>query len=170
VSHPILPWRPEDTAARHNWRRGLHAAIAINLAAAVALFGAADALAAAGTAVPAKYDPLHRLRGWHVLGQDVGALLAAHPGLTLLADDRELLAAAHTWMARTLDLRQPGRGVGGFVTWGPDAAGRMDWRDDPSLLTGAAGVALALLAAIAPVEPAWDRVLLLSPRDPRREG
>ena len=84
--------------------------------------------------------------------------------------DRELLAAAHTWMARTLDLRQPGRGVGGFVTWGPDAAGRMDWRDDPSLLTGAAGVALALLAAIAPVEPAWDRVLLLSPRDPRREG
>jgi 4-amino-4-deoxy-L-arabinose transferase-like glycosyltransferase len=80
-------------ALGHNWRRGLHAAIAINLAAAVALFGAADALAAAGTAVPAKYDPLHRLRGWRALGQQVSAVMAAHPGLTLLADDRELLAA-----------------------------------------------------------------------------
>jgi hypothetical protein len=80
-------------ALGHNWRRGLHAAIAINLAAAVALFGAADALAAAGTAVPAKYDPLHRLRGWRALGQQVSAVMAEHPGLTLLADDRELLAA-----------------------------------------------------------------------------
>jgi len=53
----------------------------------------ADALAAAGIRVPAKYDPLHRLRGWQALGNEVSALLAAHPGLTLLADDRELLAA-----------------------------------------------------------------------------
>ena len=52
-----------------------------------------DALAAAGIAVPAKYDPLHRLRGWRELGDSVAALLTAHPGLTLLADDRELLAA-----------------------------------------------------------------------------
>jgi hypothetical protein len=43
--------------------------------------------------VPAKYDPLHRLRGWRDLGHSVAALLAAHPGLTLMADDRELLAA-----------------------------------------------------------------------------
>jgi lantibiotic modifying enzyme len=77
--------------------------------------------------------------------------------------DPELLAAARTWMERALDLREPGRGVAGFVTWGPDATGAMDWRDDPSLLTGAAGVALALLAATTSVEPAWDRVLLLSP-------
>ena len=52
-----------------------------------------DALAAAGIAVPAKYDPLHRLRGWRELGERYRGLLAAHPGLTLLADDRELLAA-----------------------------------------------------------------------------
>ena len=34
--------------------------------------------------------------------------------------------------------------------------------DHPGLLDGAAGVALALLAAAAPVEPSWDQVLLLS--------
>ena len=33
------------------------------------------------------------LRGWRELGESVSALLAAHPGLTLLADDREILAA-----------------------------------------------------------------------------
>ncbi|HTT78890.1 MAG TPA: glycosyltransferase family 39 protein [Stellaceae bacterium] len=75
------------------WRGWLTAAIAINLAAAVALFGMTDALEAVGIAVPAKYDPLHRLRGWNRLGRQVSALLAAHPGLTLLADDRELIAA-----------------------------------------------------------------------------
>ena len=74
------------------WRRWLRASIALNLGAAVALFGTVDALAAIGVAVPAKYDPLHRLRGGRDLGSGVAALLAAHPGLTLLADDRELLA------------------------------------------------------------------------------
>ena len=75
------------------WRRFLQAAIALNVLAAVLVFGMVDALAAVGVALPAQYDPLHRLRGWHDLGRQVGALLAAHPGLTLLADDRELLAA-----------------------------------------------------------------------------
>ena len=80
-------------ALGRGWRRWVLASIALNLAAAVALFGTTDALAAIGVAVPAKYDPLHRLRGWRELGQSVAAILAAHPGLTLLADDRELLAA-----------------------------------------------------------------------------
>jgi len=69
------------------------AAIGLNFAAAVAVFGGRDALAAAGIAVPAKYDPLHRLRGWRELGQQVAAQLRAYPGLKLLADDRELIAA-----------------------------------------------------------------------------
>jgi 4-amino-4-deoxy-L-arabinose transferase-like glycosyltransferase len=80
-------------AVGRGWRRWLEAAIALNLAAAVVLFGMTDALAAVGIAVPAKYDPLHRLRGWRHLGAEVSALRAAHPGLTLLADDRELIAA-----------------------------------------------------------------------------
>jgi hypothetical protein len=34
------------------------------------------------------------------------------------------------------------------------------WDDDPTFLTGAAGVGLALLAAIEDVEPRWDALLL----------
>jgi len=80
-------------AIARGWRNWVGAGVALNLMAAIALFGTADALAAIGVAVPAKYDPLHRLRGWRELGQEVGAILRTHPGLTLLADDRELLAA-----------------------------------------------------------------------------
>ena len=75
------------------WRRALAVAVALDLAAGAAVLCGTEAVAAAGVAVPAKYDPLHRLRGWRGLGERVGAELAAHPGLTLLADDRELLAA-----------------------------------------------------------------------------
>jgi hypothetical protein len=82
-----------SAALARGWRRMLIFSIALHLAAAVAIFGGSEAIAAAGTAVPAKYDPLHRLRGWRTLGDQVGEALAAHPGLTLMADDRELLAA-----------------------------------------------------------------------------
>ena len=80
-------------ALERGWRRALVWAVALDLGAAVLIFTAPEALAAAGIALPAKYDPLHRLRGWRDLGRQVAAVMAAHPGLTLLADDRELLAA-----------------------------------------------------------------------------
>ena len=37
-----------------------------------------------------------------------------------------------------------------------------NWTDNPGLLDGAPGVALALLAAFSEVEPCWDRLFLLS--------
>lgn len=37
---------------------------------------------------------------------------------------------------------------------------------DPSLLTGSAGIGLGLLAAVSRIEPAWDSLLLLSPLRP----
>jgi lantibiotic biosynthesis protein len=78
--------------------------------------------------------------------------------LSQATGDEALTAAAHAWLGRALALRHPdGRGVGGFLAW---AAARGGWWDDPGLLTGAAGVGLALLAAVSPVEPAWDRILL----------
>ena len=80
--------------ARHRgWRAAVMFSIALNLAAAAALFTGYQTLAAIGIALPEKYDPLQRLRGWHELGSAVGAALARHPGFTLFADDRELLAA-----------------------------------------------------------------------------
>jgi hypothetical protein len=70
--------------------------------------------------------------------------------------------AARFWLARTLQMRRPGRGVGGYEAWQLDDDGQVTWIADPGLLTGAAGIALALLAATTPVEPAWDRLLLVS--------
>jgi hypothetical protein len=82
-----------SAALARGWRRMLAFSIALHLAAAVVVFGGSEAIAAAGDRVPAKWDPLHRLRGWRRLGDQVSAQLAAHPGLRLMADDRELLAS-----------------------------------------------------------------------------
>ena len=81
-------------------------------------------------------------------------------GETLFAD------AARRWFHKTLELRQPGKGIAGFQAYYPGAiAGQTTgWVDDRSFLTGAEGIGLALLAAISTVEPAWDRLLLLSSR------
>jgi hypothetical protein len=77
-------------------------------------------------------------------------------------DEPELAEAARFWFERTLALRRPGHRVGGYRAWQPaDDSGRT-WRADPGLLTGAAGIALALLAATTALEPAWDRMLLVS--------
>ncbi len=70
--------------------------------------------------------------------------------------------AARTWFARALDLREPGNGIGGYLFWEPDDGGNMVRKASPGLLNGAAGVGLALLAAVTEVEPEWDRPLLAS--------
>jgi hypothetical protein len=70
--------------------------------------------------------------------------------------------AARFWLERTLAMRQPGRGIAGYLSWSPGKDGALTWQPEPGLLIGAAGVALALLAAATPVEPAWDHMLLVS--------
>jgi lantibiotic modifying enzyme len=69
--------------------------------------------------------------------------------------------AARSWLARAGDLRLPSCGVAGYRAYLP-LEGKEPWIDEPGFLTGAAGVALAFLAAATDIEPAWDRVLLLS--------
>ena len=60
----------------------------------------------------------------------------------------ELFAdAARRWYRLGLAMREPSQQV---------------WATDPGFLTGAAGVGLALLAAVTPVEPEWDRLLLVA--------
>jgi hypothetical protein len=78
---------------RRGWRSMIIFSIALHLVAVGLLFNAREALAVFGFQLPAEYDALHRLRGWRDLGSKVGQTLAAHPGLTLFADDREALAA-----------------------------------------------------------------------------
>jgi class I lanthipeptide synthase len=76
--------------------------------------------------------------------------------------DEALREAALFWLGRTLEMRQPGRGPGGFGAAETDAGGQTIWKPEPGFLTGSAGIGLALLAAITPVEPEWDRLMLLS--------
>jgi hypothetical protein len=82
--------------------------------------------------------------------------------------DPQLAEASRLWLERALQMRRPGRGIGGYEAWLPDDKGALSWAADPGLLTGAAGIALALLAATSAIEPAWDSMLLAAvPPRPR---
>src|SRR5262249_35842253 len=83
--------------------------------------------------------------------------------LAQASKEARLIDAARFWFEQTLAMSRPGQGVGGFQAWGPAPNGELAWWADPSFLTGAAGIGLALLAAATDVEPCWDRVLLLGP-------
>lgn len=72
----------------------------------------------------------------------------------------QLATAALHWYRRTLALREPGRGVGGFSRYDRSSA---TWDHSPGFLDGAAGIGLALIAAMTSVPPEWDAALLLSP-------
>jgi hypothetical protein len=82
--------------------------------------------------------------------------------------DRVLGDAARRWFSRTLELRTDG-GIGGYRAWSADRsvpwgneAPPLLWVNDTSFLEGASGIALALIASATDLEPAWDRLLLLS--------
>lgn len=74
--------------------------------------------------------------------------------------DEPLANAARFWFHRTLEMRHPERGIAGYAAFMPERSGEERWVDSPGLLEGAAGVALALLAATTSVEPNWDRMLI----------
>ena len=65
-------------------------------------------------------------------------------------------------LEQTLKLRKPGQGVAGFVRKGFNEDGDIVELYDPGFIQGAAGIGLALLAAAVDLEPAWDRIILLS--------
>lgn len=86
--------------------------------------------------------------------------------------EERLGRAARFWFERTLQMRAPGEGIAGFRAWEVNPGGQPGWRADSGLLEGAAGIGLALLGAISRVEPAWDRMFLVSlpPVGPLGEG
>jgi len=77
--------------------------------------------------------------------------------------DTGLGDAARQWFERALDMARPD-GVGGFLARDLHE-GESVWVPDAGLLTGAAGIGLALLGACTDVEPEWDRALLLDVPD-----
>jgi hypothetical protein len=74
--------------------------------------------------------------------------------------DEPLRQAARFWLGRAMGMREPRGGVAGYRAYRPDDADGDGL--ESGILEGAAGIALALLAAIGPIEPEWDRMLLLS--------
>jgi lantibiotic modifying enzyme len=83
--------------------------------------------------------------------------------LSQATGDAELARRADAWFTRTLAMRRTDA-IAGFPR-GLPVSGTMTWEPGADILTGASGVALALHAAISPIEPAWDQLLLadLSP-------
>jgi lantibiotic modifying enzyme len=77
--------------------------------------------------------------------------------------------AARFWYERGLEMRKPGEGVAGFLSYQPRMLGQpAEWIADPGFLTGASGVGLALVAGLSDVEPEWDRFLMVA--IPPRQG
>ncbi len=76
--------------------------------------------------------------------------------------DEVVRDSAIAWFERTLDLRRDGEGVAGFVEYRPPADGEpAKYTASAGFLTGAVGVGLALIGAVAGDEPAWDSALLV---------
>ena len=76
--------------------------------------------------------------------------------------ERWLKEAALHWFERTLEMRREAEGIAGFAALRRDPDGTERWNAEPGILEGAAGIALALLAAVTDVEPIWDRMMLIS--------
>jgi hypothetical protein len=165
----IAPGSP-PVPARSAWCYGDLGVAAALLHAARALGGTAvEEQAVAVARLAARRDPART--GVSDAGLCHGAAGLAHMLLRLhrATGLPELHDAARSWLTRTLEMRQPGRPVGGFPSYDPERASlraqrssdRGPWVAEPGLLAGAAGVGLALLAAVSDIEPAWDRVLLV---------
>jgi len=80
-----------------------------------------------------------------------------------LTGDGRCRERALFWIERTLQLQVPNAGVAGYQAFTrPEPTGGIVWEPNPAFLDGAIGIALCLTAALSPVEPKWDRLLLLS--------
>jgi lantibiotic modifying enzyme len=72
--------------------------------------------------------------------------------------ESDLQSATIRWFEKALAMRRPDEGVGGYLNWWPEVE---EWHPESGVLVGAAGIGLALSAAIYPVEPLWDSPFLL---------
>jgi hypothetical protein len=98
------------------------------------------------------------------LGLCHGALGLAHLYNRIhQAGGGELFAdAARLWYRQGLEMHSLKDGIPGFEAWQPFPDVQLYWEVNPGFLTGAAGVGLALLAAVSPIQPEWDRILLVA--------
>lgn len=150
-----------------NERRGRLAWCYGDLGASLALVSAAraadqpawhaDAIALARTCA-ARSDGQAQIRDTAICH---GALGAAHQFHRLwhATGDDAFATAARRWLDRGLAMRRQ-HAIAGFPSCLYEN-GVENWIADPTVLSGAAGVALVLHSMITEVEPAWDRLLLI---------
>lgn len=158
-------WHVEDVPrgrrTRLAWCYGdLGVASALLAAAQVEPRWTHDAISLARACARRRGESVHDARVCH------GAAGIAHTFNRMYQATGEpiLREAALRWLRVAIEMRTEQR-YGGFPS--RDASHR--WRADPTLLSGAAGVALVLAATISETEPSWDRLLLLDLQsDPRR--
>lgn len=74
--------------------------------------------------------------------------------------DQLFADAARFWIKKTLQFHVPNAGAAGYSVMVPNEAGEMKLEERYGLITGIAGVGLALLAAISNVEPMWDSIFM----------
>lgn len=67
-------------------------ALGVNIVLMLTVYHINEGFALAGRQLPARYDFLKRARGWDALAAQVRPILAAHPGVMLLTDDRTFMA------------------------------------------------------------------------------
>jgi lantibiotic biosynthesis protein len=164
LDHPknsMVAWidrdRPERSPARTAWCYG-------DAGATIAAFGAATRIGAPAErwhelAAVAASRP-DELCGVNDAGMCHGSVGLAHIANRLYqaTGDTRFRDGARRWFKRTLAFRGDA-GVGGFRAWTTrTVATALAWEEETSLIEGSAGVALALMAAVQPVEPAWDRM------------
>jgi lantibiotic modifying enzyme len=74
--------------------------------------------------------------------------------------DEAFAETARFWYDSTLKLAIFNDGLAGYKAWRLPKYG--GWINEAGLLEGVAGIGLTLISALFPLEPAWDRCLLLS--------
>jgi hypothetical protein len=159
--YAIRPNRPQRNWTRSAWSHG-------DPGVALALLGAARQVGepewekrALTAALRAATRPPDRTRVFDG-GLAAGAAGLGHVFNRLFQATGEprLAEQSHFWFARTLAMAQPGQGIAGYGALLPDENDVERWWDDPGIIFGAAGIALALLSAAMPLEPSWDRLML----------
>jgi hypothetical protein len=72
----------------------------------------------------------------------------------------QMRTQAELWLAEVLRLRSPGTGIAGYASLKIDGHAPR-WEPDATLLSGAVGIALVLLAAVENRKPTWGQLFLL---------
>lgn len=70
----------------------LVASLVLHLTATGILYNLDALREVAGVADKSRFDPMKKLRGWDEVGEQVGAILAAHPDARLMGDERKAIA------------------------------------------------------------------------------